>query len=177
MTLLRPWLETDFSLGPKRGLGSLLIACAAGLGFGAWMALADSTAFAGIIPASQTRLFEQTPLAVLLPGIGYLVLYDEIVLRLLAMPVLAWLLHVVTGRRSGIIRWTSILVTACLFWPLSSRGYIGTLDWSALTLLREVVLHCAAGTLWGWLCWRHGWVSGLVGHLSAYGTLLPLLII
>lgn len=135
------------------------------------MASADLTLFAAIVPTSQTQLFAAPSLVL----ISALVLYDELVLRFAGMTLLTWLLTRMIGKRNDIIHWIAIALTAGVLWPLSARGYLATLDWSALTLLREVALHGGAGVAWGWLCWRHGWLAGLVGHLAAYGALLPLL--
>lgn len=35
--------------------------------------------------------------------------------------------------------------------------------------------YLAVGCVWGWLYWRHGWVSALVGHASVHLVLDPLL--
>lgn len=162
---------TGFALGFRNGWRSFGIALAAGLGVGASIALADLSLFAGIVPVSQKQLLAEPSL----PLIGALVLYDELVLRFAGLTALTWLLTRVTGKQSDIIHWIAIALTAGVLWPLSARGYIATLDWSALTLLREVTLHGGAGMAWGWLCWRHGWLAGLAGHLAAYGALVPML--
>ena len=153
----------------------MVIAVTAGLAFGLWMVIADTAVFAAIIPHSQRVLFEQTPLALQLPVIAGLVIYDEVLLRLLALPLLVAALSAVTKQRTSVAWWAAILITAAVLWPLLTLRYLTVLDWSALTVLREISLHVAAGTLWGWLCWRHGWLSGLTGHLSAYLALVPLL--
>lgn len=139
------------------------------------MVLADSVLFASVIPPSQGVLFVQTPLALRLPIVVGLVLYDELVLRLIGLPMLAVALSRVVGLRSSIAWWSAIVLTAGVLWPLITQRYFAGFEWSMLAALRELSLHVAAGALWGWLCWRHGWIAGLAGHLSAYGALLPLL--
>jgi hypothetical protein len=163
--------STGFSLGFRYGLRSFGIALVVGLGIGTCMALADLSLFAGIVPVSQKQLLGAPSAAF----IGALVLYDELVLRLGGLTALTWLLGKLARRQDQIIHWIAIVLTAGLLWPLSARGYLATLDWSALAVLREVTLHGGAGLAWGWLCWRHGWLAGLTGHLAAYGALVPML--
>lgn len=163
--------KAGIALGLRNGWRSLAIAAVAGTGFGIIMATADLTVFAAAVPASQKALFAAPDL----PFIGALVLYDELVLRLIGMTALTLLVMAVTGRRGAAVHWAAIALTAMVLWPLSARGYLVQLDWSALTAAREVTLHGGAGLVWGWLCWRHGWLAGLIGHLSAYAGLIPLL--
>jgi hypothetical protein len=37
--------------------------------------------------------------------------------------------------------------------------------------------YLAVGSVWGWLYWRHGWVSALIGHGAAHLVLDPLLLV
>lgn len=161
-----------FAFGLRFGLRSLGVALAAGLALGLWIAVADTWLFAAAVPASQHDLFEATPLAARLLTIALLVVRDEVVLRLFVLGGLVWLF----GRRAGAAgQWLAILLTALIAWPLLSRGYVASLDLSTLTIVREIILHGAAGILWGWLCLRHGWLAGLAGHFSAYFAMVPLL--
>lgn len=163
--------RTGFAFGFRHGWRSLGIACAAGLGFGAAMGLSELTVFAGTGPSSQHALLNPPDW----PLIAALVLADELLLRLIGLTALAWLLARFTALRDRAVHWTAILLTALVLWPLSARGYLLGLDWTVTVALREVLLHGGAGVLWGWLCWRHGWLAGLAGHLSAYVPLALLL--
>ena len=160
---MRPFAEVGFGWGLREGARSLVLALIAGLTFGLWMVAADHWLFAGIVPASQRALFAGPEY----PTILYLVLRDEVLLRGLLLPVLLW---------AGLAHkpWLAITMTALVAWPLLNLGYFTALDWSALVATRELALHVAAGCLWGWLCWRHGWLAGVTGHFAAYAALLPL---
>jgi hypothetical protein len=171
-------VDLGFSLLPRWGWRSLALAAGLGLGFGGYMALADHTLFAGTIPEVQRITLEKSalPARLLFNARGALV--DELTYRLIALTAIAWTLAnlardhplVATG-----VDWAAIVLTALVIYPLGNWNYFRVLDPSAMTLLREVALHGAAGVLWGWLYWRHGWLSGLTGHLCAHLSLQPLL--
>lgn len=167
--------ETDLVIRPRFGWRSLLTGVAAGLAFGCWMALADATMFAGAVPEVQREILNagglMSRLALFMRGS----LIDELVLRLIGQSALIWAIIIVSGRRGAAAAWPAILLVAFVLWPLWASGYIRELDWTTLTLAREVALHGAAGVLWGWLCWRHGWLTGLAGHESAHLSLQLLL--
>ena len=163
---MRPFAETGFAWGLRNDARSLALALGAGLAFGLWMVAADRWLFAGIVPASQHALFAGPEYW----AIGWLVLRDEVLLRGLVLPLLLWAGFAWRRQRPPI----AIFLTALIAWPLLNSGYIGTLHWSVQVAARELTLHVAAGSLWGCLCWRHGWLAGLTGHLAAYGALLPL---
>jgi hypothetical protein len=163
---LKPFAETGFAWGLRHGARSLTLAVGAGLAFGLWMIVADRWLFSAIVPASQHALFAGPEYLT----IGWLVLRDEVLLRGLVLPVLLW-----TGfARLRLGPPIAIFLTALIAWPLLNSVYAASLDLSALVVMRELTLHVAAGSLWGWLCWRHGWLAGLTGHVAAYGALLPL---
>ena len=102
-------------------------------------------------------------------------LIDEVVLRLAGLSAVLWLAVVAIGRRTPVADGLAILITAAVLWPLSAWGYLTALDGSLLTVLRELCLHVAAGVLWGWLYCRHGWLAGVIGHVSAHLILQPAL--
>jgi len=169
------WLDSlGLSLTLRHGWSSLAVALAAGLAFGCWMALADTTFLRSAVPEVQhwmvAHLSAIQRIALGLRG----ALFDETVLRLLVLTVLVRLARIggLSGWRSF---WPAILATALLAWPLTVLPYLSDLDWTAATAVREVALHGAAGTLWGWLYCRHGWLAGLAGHWAAHLVLQPLL--
>ena len=167
--------DLGFALLPRRGWRSLALAAGLGLAFGAYMALADSLVFSSVIPEVQRAMRVQMPLGERLEFFARGSLADEIEFRLLALTAIAWGLAGVTRSTGPKVHWAAILLTALVVYPLGNWNYFRFLDPSALTVLREIALHGAAGVLWGWLYWRHGWLSGLTGHVSAHLTLQPLL--
>ena len=167
--------DLGFALRPRHGWRSLVLAAGLGLAFGAYMAMADLTVFSGIIPPVQTTMLAQNSLAERLLFFARGALLDELEYRLIALTAIAWGLSKLAQRSVRAATWAAILLTALIIYPLGNWAYFRDLDPSALTLLRELALHGAAGTLWGWLYWRHGWLSGLTGHVAAHLSLQPLL--
>lgn len=102
-------------------------------------------------------------------------LLDELEYRLIALTAIAWGLANAAKRPMPAASWAAIVLTALVVYPLGNWAYFSGLDPNAMTFLREVALHGGAGVLWGWLYWRHGWLSGLTGHVSAHLALQPLL--
>lgn len=160
---------------PRRGWRSLGLAAALGLGFGVYMALADHVFFAGAVPAVQRIALAQEPLAARLLLHARGALLDEIAYRLIALTALAWALASLVKWRVPGVHWAAIVLTALMVYPLGNMAYFRALDPGALTVLRELALHGGAGVVWGWLYWRHGWLSGLTGHIAAHLSLQPLL--
>jgi hypothetical protein len=167
--------DLGFTLLPRRGWRSLGLAAVLGLGFGAYMALADHVLFAGAVPAVQRIALAQEPLAARLLFHARGALLDEIAYRLIALTALAWALASLVKRRAPGVHWAAIVLTALVVYPLGNMAYFRSLDPTAITVLRELALHGGAGVLWGWLYWRHGWLSGLTGHIAAHLSLQPLL--
>jgi hypothetical protein len=139
------------------------------------MALADGTVFAAVVPEVQHWMLGTMDLGQRLAFAARGVVFDEIVLRFGVLAALVWALARVRGRTDDATWWVAILIVALAVYPLSAWSYFSALDWSGLTVAREVLLHGGAGALWGWLCWRHGWLAGLAGHLAAHLSLQPLL--
>ncbi len=164
-----------FGILPRQGLRSLAIALIAGLAFGLWMALADAALFAGAVPDVQRLMVAQMSTSERIMWFARGALVDEMIFRLIALTALAWCLALMSGLRGGALAWPAILLTALVVYPLGSWAYLSALEPGALTALRELALHGAAGVLWGWLYWRHGWLSGVTGHIAAHLSLQPLL--
>ncbi len=170
-------VPADFGFGLlfRHGGRSLALAVAAGLGFGIWMAAADSWLFASVVPDFQHQLVAHVAISERIVQFGKGALVDELILRLLCMTGIACILGSILRQKGPATVWSAILLTAFVAWPISSREYLLTLDPSLLTGLREVLLHCTAGVLWGWLYWRHGWLAAVTGHVAAHVSLQPLL--
>ena len=167
--------ELGFGILPRQGLRSLAIALIAGLAFGLWMVLADAAVFAGVVPDVQRLMVAQMSTSERIMWFARGALVDEVIFRLIALTALAWCLALMTRLRGRALAWPVILLTALVVYPLGSWAYFSALEPGALTVLRELALHGAAGVLWGWLYWRHGWVSAVTGHIAAHLSLQPLL--
>jgi hypothetical protein len=172
--MLRP-RELGFVLTLRHGLRSLVLAAVLGLSFGLWMAIADAWLFASAVPRVQHEMLASVPTLSRIALFARGALFDEVEFRLIALTGLAWLIARTTGWRDGRAVWSAILLVALVLYPLGTWGYFGALDWSGLTVTRELLLHGGAGVLWGWLYWRHGWLAGVTGHVAAHLSLQPLL--
>jgi len=170
----QPIISLGFTILPRNGVYSIALAVAVGLAYGAYMALADSFVFHNIIPPSQTALIANYSA---LGRIAYFllpVIYEEITFRLILLTAIAWILVSLAGLRVWCF-WAAIFLVALAAYPALHITYLETLQPSTLVVLREILLHGAAGTLWGYLYWRHGLLAAMVGHLSAHLSLEPLL--
>jgi hypothetical protein len=92
---------------------------------------------------------------------------EELKYRLFLMTLLAVLLSRGTGRLSPVM-WASIIILAQL-------ANVGAAVFA--TPLYASLRYLAVGSVWGWLYWRHGWVSGLIGHAACHLLLDPLLLL
>ncbi|WP_298196884.1 hypothetical protein [Novosphingobium sp.] len=172
---LRPFARTGLILTLRNGPGSARVAITAGLAMGLAMSLADATLFRPVVPAVQHVLAHEWSLTDRLARFALGAVEDELVLRLGGLTLLLTMLVAWRGERTALIDGLAIGLTAAVLWPIWAYAYLGDLDWSGLTLAREILLHIGAGSVWGWLFCRHGWMAGVLGHVSAHLMLQPLL--
>jgi hypothetical protein len=154
---------------------SLILAVVAGLGFGAYMALADTLVFRGAVPGSQAALVATSSVLQRIAFFARGAVIDELEFQLVLMTALVWLFIALARTVRGSCYWIAILSVAFIAYPLFHLAYLASLDFTALVVLREIALHGAAGVLWGYLYWRHGFVAAALGHVSAHIALEPLL--
>ncbi|OYW46508.1 MAG: hypothetical protein B7Z08_05535 [Sphingomonadales bacterium 32-68-7] len=154
---------------------SPIVALAVGLAFGAWMAIADTTVFADAVPDTQRiAVAEFSPLERIVAVLPRVIL-DEIVLRLLCSTGLVALFIKVAGKQNPWSYVAPMILVATVAYPLRDYAYFASLEWSGLTLNREIGLHIMANLLWVWLYWRHGFLAAVTGHCAAHFALQPLL--
>lgn len=114
----------------------------------------------------------QTPplygfLAALSAGIN-----EETLYRLFGLSLLAWLggllLHDSGGRPKPIVFWTANILFALAFGAahLSAQTAIG-LPLNSLVVAATLVLNGIGGLLFGWLFWKFGLESAMLGHILA----------
>lgn len=168
------WTYLGLRILPHGGAHSLRIAIGAGLMFGIYMALADAMLFRSVIPASQVALVSGFSAVARIAFFAPLSVVEELLFRLVMMSSLVWFLTTIVGQRAWCF-WVAILVTALLVYPAFHLAYLEALVPAPLTVMREIVLHGAAGILWGYIYWRHGLVAAMAGHVSAHVSLEPLL--
>ena len=139
-------------------------------------------AFAGIAitaPASQLNPPAwQGFLASFYGGIN-----EEILLRLFLMTLLVWIFFKIKkteeGKPTKVSIWLAIIIAAILF----GAGHLPTV--SALTALTIpivvyiIILNSVGGIIFGWLYWKKGLESAMIGHFTADLILhvIPVLVI
>ena len=96
-------------------------------------------------------------------GIG-----EEVQLRLFLMTLIAWTAAKLMKRApSPTVMWTAVIIAALVFGAghLPAAAQIWPLD--AIVVVRTVVLNSLSGLVFGWLYWKRGFESAMLGHFSA----------
>ncbi|AEG17739.1 CPBP family intramembrane glutamic endopeptidase [Methanobacterium paludis] len=99
-------------------------------------------------------------------GIG-----EEILLRLFLMTLVVWIIFKIKktadGKPTDIGIWLAIIITAVIF-GLGHLPITGTLtSITPLIIVRAVLLNGVGGIIFGWLYWKKGLESAMIGHFSA----------
>jgi hypothetical protein len=96
-------------------------------------------------------------------GIG-----EELQLRLFLMTLLVWTFAKLAKRApSSAVFWSTIAIAALLFGAghLPAAASIWPLD--GVVIARTLVLNGLGGLVFGWLYWKQGFESAMLGHFSA----------
>jgi membrane protease YdiL (CAAX protease family) len=99
-------------------------------------------------------------------GIG-----EEILLRLFLMTLIAWIIFKILktsdGKPTATGIWLAIIISAVIFGlgHLPITGAITTI--TPLIVVRAILLNGIAGIIFGWLYWKKGLESAMIGHFSA----------
>jgi membrane protease YdiL (CAAX protease family) len=93
---------------------------------------------------------------------------EELQLRLFLMTLIVWAVVKLTRRAPGpALFWIAILAAALLFGAahLPAAAKIWPLD--TVVVLRTIALNGVGGMVFGWLYWKQGLESAVLGHFSA----------
>jgi hypothetical protein len=144
------------------------VALAASLvGVTAFIALLDAVLLRGALPPDYLAHYTSPLLPRMVQACLYAAL-DEVMFRLLLMTVLVMLLS--WWRRGGpSSAWIVAVIIAVQF---VNVGEI-VLAFPLYGTLR----FWAVGCVWGWLYWRHGWLTALAGHSAVHLLLDPVLLV
>lgn len=99
-------------------------------------------------------------------GIG-----EEILLRLFLMTLIVWIIFKIKkttdGKPTAIGIWLAIIISAVIFGlgHLPITGAITSI--TPLIVVRAILLNGIAGIIFGWLYWKKGLESAMIGHFSA----------
>jgi membrane protease YdiL (CAAX protease family) len=99
-------------------------------------------------------------------GIG-----EEILLRLFLMTLIVWIIFKIKktadGKPTAMGIWLAIIISAVIF-GLGHLPITGTItSITPLIVVRAVLLNGIGGIIFGWLYWRKGLESAMIGHFSA----------
>ena len=149
---------------PQPGAAGRAVALAV-LGVTIFVVLLDGWLFRRHLPAGYVA-FYTGPLVPRIFVMSLLACVEELKFRLLLMTALVALAALV--RRKPPAAWFVAIILAAQFanvWTL----VLGDPLYASLR-------YWAVGCVWGWLYWRHGWLSALVGHGTAHVLLDPALL-
>jgi membrane protease YdiL (CAAX protease family) len=173
---------------PSRGGRALLLAALVGLVAGFVIIVLDTFVFGPPLAAELNRLGIGLPVTIEPPAWqGLLASFsagvnEEVVFRLLGVTLLAWLGSLISrdseGRPKSVVFWIAVIVVAVAFGlaHLPTMSAIG-IPIDALVVARSIVLNGIGGIVFGWLYWRRGLESAMVGHFSADLVLHVLLVL
>lgn len=139
--------------------------CVVGVTIFVW--LLDCVFFRDHLAAGYVA-FYTSPLVPRVPIVCLLAMLDEVQYRLLLMSTLMLAATALIGRTPP--GWCVLLII--IFAQAAHSGRV-VIDDPVYGSLRYLV----AGCIWGWLYWRHGWVSALTAHGFIHVLLDPLLLI
>jgi len=159
-------LNLALGRGWKRSLG---LAIAAGVALPPLILLLDRLLFAGV-SMERVRAFVAQPLATRIAIVSYAGIAEELVFRVVASTLIAWIVYLVTKRQTAAI-WIGIVVAAVLF----GLAHVANLANVSHPYLRAITLNGLAGIALGWLYWRRGLEWAVLAHLIADATMYLLL--
>ena len=134
----------------------------------AFILILDCFLFRAHLPANYVA-FYTSPLSPRLQAICVLAAYEEVKFRLLLMTALC--VVVAAFWKQTPPGWCFMLIIIAVQFANVGAFILNNPD-PAYTSLR----YLAVGSIWGWLYWKHGWLSALIGHSSAHIFLDPLLL-
>jgi len=96
---------------------------------------------------------------------------EEILSRLFLLTLIAWLLswisHTSDGRPTKTAMWIAIIGSALVFGLGHLPATLATNQLSGIVIARALLLNGIAGTTFGYLYWKRGLESSMIGHFSA----------
>jgi membrane protease YdiL (CAAX protease family) len=152
--------------------GTALRAFGAGAAAGAAIIAVEVVFFLQYLSPSMRTYFDIPLWKRLLSGVVYGGVTEELLMRLFLLSFVTWLLgrwwKTPEGKPTAGAFWTAIVIVALLF----GLGHLpATALMAPLTpplILRALVLNGLAGTVFGYLYWRHGLEAAMLGHMSAH---------
>jgi hypothetical protein len=152
-------------------LDILPLAMLVGLIGGALILLADLYFFLPRLPESfiETNASISMARRLLIPFAGGIV--EEIILRLFAFSLIAWLLGLVWSTPDGLPAagafWTAGIFAAVLFAVLHLPATAAMTPLTPLVIMRSLLLNGFMGVTFAYLFWQYGLESAMIAHFAA----------
>jgi hypothetical protein len=109
---------------------------------------------------------------------------EEIVTRLFLMSLIAWVIFKIKktedGKPTRTGMWLAIILAAIIFGIGHLPALIATTTLTPLLITRVIVLNSVGGIIFGWLYWKKGLESAMIGHFSAdivLHVIMPLIVL
>jgi membrane protease YdiL (CAAX protease family) len=152
-------------------LDILPLALLVGLIGGALILLADQYFFLPRLPKSFSETNSAINMArrLLIPFAGGIV--EEIILRLFAFSLIAWLLGLIWSTPDGLPAtgafWAAAVISALLFAVLHLPATAAITPLTPLVVVRAILLNGILGVAFGYLFWQHGLEAAMAAHFAA----------
>jgi len=140
--------------------------------FSGILILLTAIAFNPILPAEFLEIGEKFK-----PTMTVRFLYggitEEILIRFGIMTFFVWLLFKISGKLNSIVYWIGILVSAIIF-GFGHLPIVYTLiDTPTTELLMYIIFgNAVGGIVFGWIYWKKGLETAMIGHIFAHITML-----
>lgn len=109
---------------------------------------------------------------------------EEIICRLFLMTLIAWLIFKIKKTenekptKTGM--WLALILAAIIFGIGHLPALIATTTLTPLLITRVIILNSVGGIIFGWLYWKKGLESSMIGHFSAdivLHVIMPLIVL
>ncbi len=109
---------------------------------------------------------------------------EEIITRLFLMTLIAWVIFKIKktadGKPTRIGMWLAIVLAAIIFGIGHLPALMATTTLTPLLITRVIILNSVGGIIFGWLYWKKGLESAMIGHFSAdivLHVIMPLIVL
>ncbi|TMM57456.1 CPBP family intramembrane metalloprotease [Maribacter algarum] len=100
-------------------------------------------------------------------------LTEEILIRFGIMTFFVWLLFKISGKLNATVYWIGILVSAIIFGFGHLPFVYAMIDTPTTELLFYIILgNAVGGIVFGWLYWKKGLETAMIGHIFAHIIML-----
>lgn len=136
----------------------------------------DGIVFRRTLPAGYVQLFSGPDLMGRIRLFALKAMLEEVAFRLVVMSAIVavggWLAHDSKGDAAPFIFVIAILAAQAANLGLQLRPPTSVGEGGY-----DVLRFYLPGVVWGWLCWRHGFISAFVAHPLTHLVLQPLLLV